>query len=243
MGLRDVLFGKKKLSEPKTDRLFALATAAVTLDTELGLKPAGAGAIAFKPQSSGEFRSAFDDVDQLVEAVAQQCGSEVERKSDEYGYDWVTVRDPDLDKRVARLELQVLARDAEVEDLQMKLEDTRAEVVRAMAKLQSVASRAQAASAMAEAEVALQTMKAGASQDPPEADQVNRLVRQAANAFDRTNYGGALYLANQAKTLALSYRGRLAGWDERPPRTPLESVDEIDGVLVTIEAEDRREQL
>jgi uncharacterized protein YraI len=123
----------------------------------------------------------------------------------------VTVRDPDLDKRVARLELQVLARDAEIEDLQMKLEDTRAEVVRAMAKLQSVASRAQAASAMAEAEVALQSMKAGASQDPPEADQVNRLVRQAANAFDRTNYGGALYLANQAKTLALSYRGRLAG--------------------------------
>ena len=123
----------------------------------------------------------------------------------------VTVRDPDLDKRVARLELQVLARDAEVEDLQMKLEDTRAEVVRAMAKLQSVASRAQAASAMAEAEVALQTMKAGSSQDPPEADQVNRLVRQAANAFDRQNYGGALYLANQSKTLALSYRGRLAG--------------------------------
>jgi uncharacterized protein YraI len=123
----------------------------------------------------------------------------------------VTVRDPDLDKRVARLELQVLARDAEVEDLQTKLEDTRAEVVRAMAKLQSVASRAQAASAMAEAEVALQSMKAGASQDPPEADQVNRLVRQAANAFDKTNYGGALYLANQAKTLALSYRGRIAG--------------------------------
>jgi hypothetical protein len=135
----------------------------------------------------------------------------------------VTQRDPDLDKRVARLELQVLARDAEVEDLQMKLEDTRAEVVRAMAKLQSVASRAQAASAMAEAEVALQTMKAGSQQDPPEADQVTRLVRQAANAFDRQNYGGALYLANQAKTLALSYRGRLAGSGHesaRPGETP-----------------------
>ena len=46
MGLRDVLFGKKKLSEPKTDRLFALAAAAVTLDTELGLKTAGRAAIA-----------------------------------------------------------------------------------------------------------------------------------------------------------------------------------------------------
>lgn len=100
MSLRDVLFGKKQLSEPKEDRLFALSTAAVTLQTELGLKPAGAGAIAFKPQSSGEFRSAFDDVDQLVDAVAAQCGSKIERKSDEYGFDWVIVHDDDLEDLV-----------------------------------------------------------------------------------------------------------------------------------------------
>ena len=100
MGLRDVLFGRQKLSEPKEDRLFALATAAVTLQTELGLETAGAGAIAFKPQSSGEFRSAFDDVDQLVEAVAQQCGSKIERKSDEFGFDWMVVHDDDLEDLV-----------------------------------------------------------------------------------------------------------------------------------------------
>jgi len=123
--------------------------------------------------------------------------------------DTVTVRDPELDKRVSRLELQLLARDAQIEDLQARLEDTRAEVVRVMAKLQSVASRAQSASAMAEAEVALQTMKAGASTEPPEAAQVTRLVRQSATEFDKANYGGALYLANQAKTVASGYRGRL----------------------------------
>lgn len=124
-------------------------------------------------------------------------------------HDTVTLRDPDLDKRVSRLELQLLARDAQVEDLQARLEDTRAEVVRAMAKLQSVASRAQAASAMAEAEVALQTLKSGAGADPPEAAQVTRLVRQSATEFDKQNYGGALYLANQGKTVASGYRGRL----------------------------------
>jgi hypothetical protein len=101
VGLRDVLFGKKKLSEPKDDRLFALTTAAVTLQTELGLTPAGAGAIAFKPQSSGEFRSAFDDVDELVDAVAGQSGSQVERKSDQFGFDWIVVHDPDLEDVVA----------------------------------------------------------------------------------------------------------------------------------------------
>lgn len=135
-------------------------------------------------------------------------------------HDTVTLRDPDLDKRAARLELQLLARDAQIEDLQTRLEDTRAEVVRAMAKLQSVASRAQAASAMAEAEVALQTMKSG-NQDPPEAVQVTRLVRQSATEFDKQNYGGALYLANQAKTVASGYRGRLGSnnLEARPGET------------------------
>ena len=126
-------------------------------------------------------------------------------------HDTVLVRDPDLDKRVARVELLLLAKDAQIEDLQAKLEDARAEVVRAMAKLQTVASRAQAASAMAEAEVSLQSMKAGSTDNPPpEMDQVTKLVRQSAREFDKANYAGALYLANQAKTLASSYRGRLS---------------------------------
>src|SRR5438067_9313096 len=94
------MFGRKKLAEPKDDRLFGLTTAAVTLQTELGLKTAGAAAIAFKPQSSGEFRSAFDDVDKLVDAVAAQCGSKIERKSDEYGYDWIVVHDTELEDLV-----------------------------------------------------------------------------------------------------------------------------------------------
>jgi uncharacterized protein YgiM (DUF1202 family) len=50
---------------------------------------------------------------------------------------------------------------------------------------------------------------------------VTRLVRQAATEFDKQNYGGALYLANQAKTLVSTYRGRLAGGREsaRPGET------------------------
>jgi hypothetical protein len=100
LGLRDVLFGRNKLAEPREDRLFGLTTAAVTLETELGLKSAGVAAIAFKPQSSGEFRSAFDEVDQLVDAVAESSGSTVERKSDDFGYDWIIVRDPQLEDLV-----------------------------------------------------------------------------------------------------------------------------------------------
>ena len=103
MGLRDALFGRKKLAEPKDDRLFALTTAAVTLDVELGLKSAGAAALAFKPQSSGEFRNAVEEIDKLIDAVAESCGSRVERSTDDYGYQWIVIHDPDLEDLVTTM--------------------------------------------------------------------------------------------------------------------------------------------
>jgi hypothetical protein len=100
MGLRDVLFGRKKLSEPKGDALFALTTATVTLDVELGLKPAGVAAITFKPLSSGDFSRVSGDVESLVDALAQSSGSKLERTTDEFGYEWLIVRDPDIEDLV-----------------------------------------------------------------------------------------------------------------------------------------------
>jgi uncharacterized protein YgiM (DUF1202 family) len=134
----------------------------------------------------------------------------------------VTVKDPDQDRRVARLELRLLEKEAQVDELQSRLDDTRAEVVRTMAKIQTVASRAEAASGMAEAEVALQSLKSSAGQSP-ETAQVTTLVQQSSAEFTKANYGGALYLANQAKTLASTYRGRTAGGTpaaSRPGETP-----------------------
>ena len=101
MGLRDVLFGKKKLAEPARERLFALVTAAVTLETELDLRTGGAGAICFKPLSAAEFERVRSDVEQLVSGVAADCGAKLERSEDSFGYQWIVVRDPELEDQVA----------------------------------------------------------------------------------------------------------------------------------------------
>ena len=85
MGLGDVLFGRKKLKGPKDDRLFALSTACVTLQTECGLKPAGVAAVTFKPLSSGDFVRVDNDVESLIKAAGRSSGAEVERKSDSQG--------------------------------------------------------------------------------------------------------------------------------------------------------------
>jgi hypothetical protein len=100
LGLRDVLLGRKQLKEAAGERLFALSTAAVTLDTELGLKPAGVAGIVFKPQSSGEFVRAESEMQQLLDAVAAESDSKLERRDDEYGYTWIVLRDPELEDLV-----------------------------------------------------------------------------------------------------------------------------------------------
>jgi hypothetical protein len=100
MGLTDVLFGRKKLKGPKEDRLFALTTACVTLQTECGLKTAGSAAITFKPLSSGDFVRVDNDVESLIKAAGRSSGAEVERKSDSYGFEWLIVRDRDIEDQV-----------------------------------------------------------------------------------------------------------------------------------------------
>ena len=72
----------------------------MTLDTELGLKPAGAGGIVFKPLSAGEFVRAENDLQELLDAVAAETASKVERKSDNLGFEWLVVRDPDFEDLV-----------------------------------------------------------------------------------------------------------------------------------------------
>jgi hypothetical protein len=100
MGLRDIAFGRKKLPGPRDDRLFALATASVTLETELGLTSAGKAALTYRPLSSGEFSRIDDDAEQLVKTAAASASSSIERKSDTYGFEWLIVNDPSLEGQV-----------------------------------------------------------------------------------------------------------------------------------------------
>ena len=131
------------------------------------------------------------------------------------------LRDTVLEQRAAALELKVLEQEAQVEELQGRLDDARREVVRAMAKLQSLATRAEAASGMAEAEIALQALRTAngsGSSSSPELDQGSQLLQLATAEFDKQNYAGALYLATEAKNAAAAGRGRVASDDRGTTR-------------------------
>jgi len=133
----------------------------------------------------------------------------------------VVARDTALEQRAARLELKVLEQEAQVAELQSRLDDARREVVRAMAKLQSLATRAEAASGMAEAEIALQALRsANGNNSPasPEYGQGNKLLQLATAEFDQQNYAGALYLATEAKNAAAAGQGRVSSDDRTSTR-------------------------
>lgn len=125
-----------------------------------------------------------------------------------------------LGKRISVLELRLLEKDAQVEDLQSRLDETRTAVVKARSQVQLANGRAGAASGMAEAEVALRSLRSIAPPQYPDVQQATRLLRQSAVAFDQKNYGGAIFLAGQAKTVALTATNRLgAGNRLRTART------------------------
>jgi len=105
MGLGNVLFGRRKLKGANLDKLFALSTAAITLESELGLKTAGVAAVVFKPLSAGEFTRAENDIEELLGVAARDSGSEVRRRSDSFGFEWIVIRDKDFEDLVTTTHL------------------------------------------------------------------------------------------------------------------------------------------
>ena len=67
---------------------------------QCGLNSAGVGAIVFKPLSAGEFAQVDRDVAELLDGVAADSGAKLDRKTDSFGFEWVIVRDPELEDQV-----------------------------------------------------------------------------------------------------------------------------------------------
>jgi hypothetical protein len=125
----------------------------------------------------------------------------------------VTVRDRESEQRASELQLQLIDKDAQIEELQARLDEASRDVVRSLAKVQTLATRAEAASAMAEAEVALETLRRAVGAQGPGVARTGALLAKATEEFNKQNYGGSLWLSNQAKSRAVVDRGRPAASD------------------------------
>ena len=116
----------------------------------------------------------------------------------------------ETDAQIARLQLQLLERDQQIRVLDDELAASRQEVVRNLAKLQSQASRAEAASGLSEAEIAVERLgRLEGGRGLPELAQARSRMAEGSAEFTAENFGGALYLATQARSLANAGEQRL----------------------------------
>ncbi|MEU8681285.1 hypothetical protein [Streptomyces sp. NPDC048611] len=90
MGFLDAILGRSKPVRPDLDQLFALPSAAVTLQAASGFVPTGRGSVCFASVEGGAFARIQEEARSLLD------GS-VEFTRDAYGYTWLLVEHPPED--------------------------------------------------------------------------------------------------------------------------------------------------
>jgi len=98
--LLDTLLGRTKPAKPNLDALFALPSAAITLQAATDYAPTGTGSVSFRAAEGKVFTEIENDLRDLLnmDSGAEGAGnkqSKVETSTDSYGYTWlVRTHDP-----------------------------------------------------------------------------------------------------------------------------------------------------
>ena len=120
-----------------------------------------------------------------------------------------------LEERLASVQLLFLEQEFRDKQLNQKLDEATLEVVRTKAKLRSLESKAEAASTLAEGEIALKALKSkGGGLRDPGLLQAEELLKVSNLELKKENYGGALYLAARAKSIIKEDQERLKGHEK-----------------------------
>jgi hypothetical protein len=97
LGLLDVLRGQRTPKRADLDALFAIGSAAMTLQAALGTTTTGRAGVCFKEVEAGQFDALVREIEELLRIAAPESGTTVNRRVDEHGFDWVVIEDPDVD--------------------------------------------------------------------------------------------------------------------------------------------------
>ena len=104
MGFLDSLLGRSRTAKPaKTDRLFAMSTAYIALETQHGVANAGRAGIVFQPLATSDFAEIVRETEEVLRATGDETGTTVETAEDKFGYRWAVLADPDVEDLVVGL--------------------------------------------------------------------------------------------------------------------------------------------
>jgi hypothetical protein len=97
VGFLDALLGRRKVKGPAPDRLFAITTAAIELESGPGVRPRGQAAIVFQPLATGDFQAIVAEMEEVVRGTGEETGTTVTTSDDTYGYRWMVLHDDDIE--------------------------------------------------------------------------------------------------------------------------------------------------
>jgi hypothetical protein len=105
VGFLDALLGGrgKKVKGAAPDRLFAMTTANVAIETGLGMKHRETAGIVFQPLATADFEGILAETEELLRGTTEETGTNLRSQEDEYGYRWLILGDADFDDLVVAL--------------------------------------------------------------------------------------------------------------------------------------------
>ncbi len=114
MGLLDTILGRTKPVKANLDALFALPSAAVTLQVSTGVVSTGRAGVCFKPPAGQPFADMqgelekllkIDDSDPKTAVAGSAAALTVRHVSDSFGYRWIIVEGGQIDDLVTRVHM------------------------------------------------------------------------------------------------------------------------------------------
>jgi hypothetical protein len=96
MGLWDAIRGQSRPKQANLDSLFLVPSAAIALQTELGMLPTGDGSVCYRAATGAAFDQTQTEVLELLRSAGD--APEVRVTSDSFGFTWIEIdREPGAD--------------------------------------------------------------------------------------------------------------------------------------------------
>lgn len=105
MSFFDSLLGRTRPAPSRLEQLFAMSTAYITLQAKLELRSSGGAGICFKPVTSSVYGQTEREIDDLLKVSSGATGSKIRTITDEFGFRWIVVEDPDFEDLVTTIHM------------------------------------------------------------------------------------------------------------------------------------------
>ena len=101
----DAVLGRSRLPKAKSDKLFEISTACITLESNFGLKPSRDAGICFKPIDTSAYESTRKEIQELLEYSSKDKETKFRIEKDKYNFLWAIFKDSDFEDIVANIYL------------------------------------------------------------------------------------------------------------------------------------------